>query len=138
MGNGQIVYLESAEPDATALVALYRAVGWSAAEKPERLRLGLLNSDALVTAWEGERLVGLGNALSDGHLVVYYPHLLVHPDYQGRGIGRRLVERLRARYRGFHQQLLVADGGAVEFYRRCGFERAGSTTPLWIYAGTDH
>jgi len=138
MGNGQIVYLESAEPDATARVALYRAVGWLAAEKPERLRLGLLNSDALVTAWEGERLVGLGNALSDGHLVVYYPHLLVHPDYQGRGIGRRLVERLRARYRGFHQQLLVADGGAVEFYRRCGFERAGNTTPLWIYAGTDH
>jgi len=138
MGDGHIVYRESAEPDEAALVALYRAVGWSAAEKPQRLRQGLLNSDALVTAWDGARLVGLGNALSDGHLVVYYPHLLVHPDYQGQGIGRRLVERLMTRYRGFHQQLLVADGGAVEFYRRCGFERAGSTTPLWIYAGTDH
>jgi GNAT superfamily N-acetyltransferase len=33
--------------------------------------------------------VGLGNAISDGALVVYYPHMLVLPEYQGRGIGRR-------------------------------------------------
>ena len=39
---------------------------------------------------------------------------------------------------GFHQLMLVADGGAVDFYRRMGFERAGKTTPLWIYAGGDH
>lgn len=30
---------------------------------------------------DGERRVGIGNAISEGHRVVYYPHLLVHPDY---------------------------------------------------------
>jgi len=25
-----------------------------------------------------------------------------------------------------------------EFYRKCGFERAGKTEPMWIYAGHDH
>ena len=45
---------------------------------------------------------------------------------------------LMARYNGFHQHMLVADGRAIQFYRKCGFERAGKTEPMWIYAGHDH
>ena len=120
------------------VVGLYRANGWSSAEKPVELMAALRNSHSLATAREGGRLVGLGNAISDGHLVVYYPHLLVHPEVQGRGIGRQLMAALQERYRGFHQQMLVADGRAVEFYRKLGFARAGKTEPMWIYAGRDH
>lgn len=120
------------------VVELYRANGWSSAEKPVELLAALRNSHALATARIGSRLVGLGNAISDGHLVVYYPHLLVHPEFQGRGIGKRLMAALQERYRGFHQQMLTADGKALEFYRKMGFERAGKTEPMWIYAGHDH
>ena len=120
------------------VVELYRANGWSSAEKPVELLAALRNSHALATARIDGRLAGLGNAISDGHLVVYYPHLLVHPDFQGRGIGRRLMAALQERYRGFHQQMLTADGRAIEFYKRMGFERAGKTEPMWIYAGKDH
>ena len=119
-------------------VELYRANGWSSAEKPAELLAGLRGSHSLATARIGGRLVGLGNAISDGHLVVYYPHLLVHPDFQGRGVGRKLMAAMQERYRGFHQQVLTADGKAVEFYRRMGFTRAGKTEPMWIYAGHDH
>lgn len=120
------------------VVELYRANGWSSAEKPVELMAALRNSHSLATARIAGRLVGLGNAISDGHLVVYYPHLLVHPQFQGRGIGRKLMEALQERYRGFHQQMLTADGQAIEFYRKMGFERAGKTEPMWIYAGGDH
>ena len=124
--------------EAGEVVALYRANGWSAAEKPAELLAALRDSHSLATARVAGRLVGLGNAISDGHLVVYYPHLLVHPDFQGRGIGRMLMEALQERYRGFHQQMLTADGQAIGFYRKMGFERAGKTEPMWIYAGRDH
>jgi len=67
------------------VVSLYRANGWSSAEKPEQLIPALKNSDALVTARISGKLVGIGNAISDGSLVAYYPHLLVHPNYQDRG-----------------------------------------------------
>jgi ribosomal protein S18 acetylase RimI-like enzyme len=117
---------------------LYRANGWSSAEKPELLHKALLASHSLVTAWDDSRLVGLGNAISDGFLVVYYPHLLVLPDYQQRGIGTGLMQMLMNRYKGFHQHMLVADGRAIDFYRKRGFERAGKTEPMWIYAGHDH
>jgi GNAT superfamily N-acetyltransferase len=82
--------------------------------------------------------VGLGNAISDGHLVDYYPHLLVLPEYQGRSIGTALMQRLMQRYAGFHMSMLTADGRALDFYRKCGFSRAGQTEPMWIYAGNDH
>lgn len=120
------------------VVTLYRANGWSSAEKPEELMAALRNSHALATARIDGRLVGLGNAISDGHLVVYYPHLLVHPDLQGQGIGKKLMAALQEKYRGFHQQMLVADGKAIDFYRKLGFERAGKTEPMWSYQGHDH
>ncbi len=97
-----------------------------------------MNSDSLITAWDGNRLVGLGNAISDGYLVVYYPHLLVHPDYQGKGIGRMIFNRFQKKYGNFHQQTLTADGKAIDFYEKCGFETAGSTQSMWIYQGDEH
>lgn len=120
------------------VLALYRANEWSSAERPEQLEQALANSDCVISAWHGEQLVGLGNAISDGHLVVYYPHLLVLPTYQRRGIGRRIVEKLLARYRDMHQHVLMADGDAIAFYERCGFVRAGHTQSMWIYSGKDH
>lgn len=138
MTSNAIQYSETRDLPLESVLALYRAHGWSSADKPELLHAALSASHSLVTAWDGSKLVGLGNAISDGHLVVYYPHLLVLPGYQGRGIGTRLMQMLMRRYDGFHQQMLVADGRAVEFYRKCGFERAGKTEPMWIYSGRDH
>tara|TARA_R100001143_G_scaffold2775_1_gene5835 strand:+ start:1464 stop:1871 length:408 start_codon:yes stop_codon:yes gene_type:complete len=120
------------------VVALYRANGWSSADKPEQLMSALRNSHTLATARIEGEIVGLGNAISDGSLVVYYPHLLVHPDYQGKGIGRKLMEAMQQVYGDFHQQMLAADGGAIEFYRALGFQRAGKTEPMWVYAGDEH
>lgn len=119
-------------------MALYDALKWSSADKPDQLLKALENSHTVVTAWDGERLVGLGNAISDGFLVVYYPHLLVHPDYQGQGIGTEILRQMQARYSGFHQQAVLADGRAVRFYKKLGFTRAGSCQALWIYQGHDH
>lgn len=120
------------------VIALYRANDWSSADKPEQLLAALRNSHSLVTARVDGRLVGLGNAISDGHLVVYYPHLLVHPAFQGQGIGRQMMDALQQRYAGLHMQMLTADGRAISFYENLGFSRAGQTQPMWIYAGGEH
>ena len=73
-----------------------------------------------MTARVSGRLVGIANAISDGHLVVYYPHILEHPKYQRNGIGRKMMWTLKKRYHGFHQQLLTADADAIEFYEALG------------------
>ncbi|PYJ07860.1 MAG: GNAT family N-acetyltransferase, partial [Verrucomicrobia bacterium] len=98
MNSDSIRFSETRDLPLDSVLALYLANGWSSADKPELLHKALLGSHSLVTAWDGDKLVGLGNTLSDGHLVVYYSHLLILPEYQGRGVGTRLMQMLMARY----------------------------------------
>lgn len=120
------------------VVKLYRLNKWSSADKPEQLMQALKHSHSVVSARIDGQLVGIGNAISDGHLVVYYPHMLVHPEYHRQGIGRKMMQAMQRVYSGFHQQMLTADLDAFEFYTCLGFVRAGKTEPMWIYAGDEH
>ncbi|NEQ42284.1 MAG: GNAT family N-acetyltransferase [Leptolyngbya sp. SIOISBB] len=133
-----VTFSEQRDIPIEQILPIYEANGWSSAQKPQALHQALLNSHGLISAWEGDRLIGIGNAISDGFLVVYYPHLLIHPGYQGQGIGQSIMERLKQRYASMHMHMLVADSEAIQFYEKCGFERAGKTEPMWIYAGDDH
>ncbi|WP_162674653.1 GNAT family N-acetyltransferase, partial [Vibrio variabilis] len=65
-------------------------------------------------------------------------HMLVDPDFHGFGVGRKMMELMQGKYKDFHQQMLTADGEAVDFYKALGFERTGKTEPMWVYAGNDH
>ena len=120
------------------VLAIYKANQWSSVEKPAQLLSALRNSHSLVTARISGKLVGIGNAISDGHLVVYYPHMLVHPEYQRNGIGKKMIGAMQKKYSNFHQQMLTADGNAIEFYKAAGFVKAGETQSMWIYSGNEH
>ena len=120
------------------LIEIYRLNSWSSSEKPELLYKALQNSHTLISAWVNDKMVGVANAISDGYLVVYYPHLLVHPDYQGNGVGTKMMQAMQKKYGDYHQQMLTADGEVVDFYTKCGFEKAGMTKSMWIYQGDDH
>ena len=133
-----IRYSEDRDLKIEQILPIYQAHNWSSAKKPELLYKALLNSHSLVSAWHEEELVGIGNAISDGFLVVYYPHLLVSPKYQGQGIGREIMNILKSKYRDLHMHMLTADADAIDFYKKCGFVRAGKTEPMWIYDGQDH
>ena len=124
--------------EAAEVLELYEANRWSSAKKPVEPLAALRNSHTLVTARVGGELAGLGNAISDGTLVVYFPHFLVHPRFHRQGLGRKMMEALLTRYRNFHQLMLTADGTAIQFYAALGFKRAGKTEPMWIYEGEDH
>ncbi len=134
----EIIISETRDLKIEEIIELYKANKWSSAEKPNELYNALINSHSLITAWKGNKLVGLGNAISDGYLVVYYPHLLVHPNYQGKGIGQMIMDKMQEKYKNFHMQMLTADGKAIDFYKKIGFARAGKTQPMWIYKGNEH
>ncbi len=133
-----VTYQTGISPKEAETVSLYSKCGWSSAEKPKQLLNALSESHRIVTARVDSKLVGLGNAISDGHLVVYYPHLVVDPDYQGKGIGSEIMRQLQEPYKDFHQQMLTADKSAIAFYKKLGYKRAGSTEPMWIYQGDEH
>jgi GNAT superfamily N-acetyltransferase len=115
------------------VLALYKANNWSAADKPKALEQSLQQVSTLISAWHNEELVGLGTALSDGFLVVYYPHLIVHPSYHKKGIGKKIMDKMQEKYAYFHQQVLIAEASSIPFYEKCGFERAANTQSMWIH-----
>lgn len=129
---------EDREISIEKILELYKLNEWSSADKPNELYKGLQHSHSLISAWNKEELVGIGNAISDGYLVVYYPHLLIHPNYQGKGIGKMIMAKMQEKYGEFHMQILTADGESIKFYEKIGFERAGKTEPMWIYKGAEH
>jgi len=67
------------------------------------------------------RLIGAGRALADGRDTAYLADIVVHPDYQGQGLGQRIVERLVACVQGHRKILLYAQPGKEGFYRKLGF-----------------
>lgn len=114
------------------ILDLYRANKWSSAKKPAELFCALKNSHSLVSAWSGEQLVGIGSAISDGSLVVFYPHLLVHPDFKKQGIGTKIMNVMKQKYNGFHAQILTTDAVTVGFYEKLGFQKDPDTISMSI------
>lgn len=75
------------------------------------------NSAYAVTAWDGERLVGVARAVADGSLYATILNVAVDPEYQGLSVGKRLVRRLDELIR---EEIVVLNThpGAVGFYNR--------------------
>ena len=54
-----------------------------------------MNSSRVISAWDGDRLVGLIRVMDDSELVCFINYVLVHPDYHGQGIAGYLLETVK-------------------------------------------
>ena len=108
------------------LVEVAAAGGMYAARRlgRERLARALRGSVRSVAAWDGEQLVGFARLIGDGVSVAYVSLVVVHPDWQDRGLGRRVMETLLDG-REEDKFILEARVGAEPFYQRLGFEPIG-------------
>ncbi len=112
---------------------LFKSVGWISAEYPQRLYKALMNSQTVLTAWDGERLVGLARVLDDSELVAFVHYVLVHPEYQGRKIAGNMVEYIRDKYKNYlYIEGMPEDSKNVAFYERHGFHVMEGGTPIQI------
>jgi GNAT superfamily N-acetyltransferase len=127
-----IRYSMTKEFSAAELERLFLSVGWESGQFPDKLRIAMRNSDKVVSAWDGDRLIGLMNALSDGIMTAYFHYLLVDPEYQKRGIGKKLVERMLAEYRDYLRKTLIAYDKEISFYQYCGLEVGKGKTPMSV------
>lgn len=82
----------------------------------------LKHANLTISAWEGERLVGIARALTDFSYVAYLSDLAVDAAYQRQGIGRRLLEETRRRVWPECMIVLLAAPLANEYYAKLGFE----------------
>ena len=114
-----MIYRDGPPVDPAQLQALFVAIGWG--ERDHAWLVAIVEGSRwVVTAWEGERLVGFTRALSDGIDNAYVSMVAVQPNDQGRGIGREMMHRLMAG-RDHVKFVLHTQPGAKGLYRGCGF-----------------
>ncbi len=108
-----------------AVVALYDSVGWAAYTRdPVGLQTALRNSTFIVSAWRGDQLIGLARALSDDVSIAYLQDILVRPEAQRGGVGRRLVQACLDRFAHVRTLVLLTDNSPAQlrFYAALGFK----------------
>ena len=127
-----ITYSDTHEFTENDLGGLFLSVNWESGKHPDKLRTAMTYYGSVFSAWDGDRLVGLVSAMDDGIMTAYIQYVLVDPQYQGHGIGRRLLNMVKDRYSDFMRIVLVAYNDRVTFYENCGFTGGEGKTPMFV------
>ena len=108
--------------DWVALSELYR-IAPLGDKKPNELKFAYSNSLYKVFVLEAERVIGAGRVVGDGVDTAYLCDIVVHPEFQGRGIGREITLKLMALSAGHKKVILYANPGVELLYEKLGFRR---------------
>lgn len=92
-------------------------------KKAADLKVVFTNSMFRCFVYDDGKLVGVGRALADGIDCSYLADIAVHPDYQGQGLGKEIVLRLRDLSKNHRKIILYAAPGKDRFYLKLGFKR---------------
>jgi predicted N-acetyltransferase YhbS len=87
------------------------------------------HANLVVTAWEGDLLVGISRSLTDFSYVAYLADLAVRDTHQKLGVGRELIACTRAQMGPRSMIVLLAAPAAVDYYPKLGFTKHGSA---WV------
>lgn len=91
-------------------------------DRPDIFANMLKHADVCITAWQGERLIGIARTLTDFSYVAYLADLAVDVEFQKQGIGTRLIEETKKQLGPECMLVLLAAPKANDYYPKLGFE----------------
>ena len=105
---------------------LFTLAGWSDGSETMEMKnyfnLPFKNSTLVISAWKGDRLIGVVRVLSDKVIRSVIYDVAVDPDFQGQGIGRELVKRCIKHYPK-SEWLVQTKEHISGYYEKLGFKR---------------
>ena len=102
-------------------------------DDPHCLQGMIEHSNLIVTAWDGQLLVGIARSVTDFHYCCYLSDLAVDVAYQRQGIGRQLIQATQDALGPRCKIILLSAPAAVNYYAHLGFERHDQA---WVLART--
>ena len=79
------------------------------------------NSNLMVSAWDGHRLVGIARSMTDFHYACYLSDIAVDKDYQRSGIGKKLQNLTQSQLGPRCKLILIAAPDANSYYEHIGY-----------------
>lgn len=109
-----------------------KTTGWAMLDDSV-LEKGLKKDLFSVCIYDDEKLIGIGRVVGDGAVYFYVQDIIVIPEYQGKGIGKKIMQRVEAflaenTYHNSFVGLMAADG-VSEFYLQFGYVRRPDNKP---------
>lgn len=107
---------------------LFFSAGWAGSDPVpdpnilEKFNIPFINSTVVISAWDGERMVGVVRVLSDKFIRSIIYDLVIDPHYQGKGIGAELVKRCISQFPN-SEWLVGCLDDVADFYIKCGFQK---------------
>ena len=98
---------------------------------PADLKIAFSNSMFTCFVYDSGELIAAGRALADGKDCSYICDVAVHPNYQGRGLGKAIVSRLVDLSKGHKKIILYAAPGKEPFYKKLGFKRMATAMAIF-------
>jgi GNAT superfamily N-acetyltransferase len=130
--NMNIEYKETHDFTREQLEELFLSVEWSSGHYPDKLVIAMKNFKTVISAWDGDKLIGMICAMDDGIMNAYVHYLLVNPKYHGLKIGRTLVSMIKEHYKDYLRIAFIAYDEELHFYENCGFEKSKDASPMFI------
>ncbi|UKP00096.1 GNAT family N-acetyltransferase [Nostoc sp. UHCC 0870] len=131
MKHYQIQFREHrhAEIDLYQLQELFDlAAFWAKGRSIEDLSIAITNSDPVISVWDAEKLIGFARATSDGIYRATIWDVVIHPEYQGTGLGSKLVETVLSHPRMQVERVYLMTTHQQKFYEKIGFQANSTTT----------
>ncbi|HLU21068.1 MAG TPA: GNAT family N-acetyltransferase [Bacillaceae bacterium] len=123
MVKHHLTYKHNALITAEQLSNLYKA---STIKRPyddlDRIQKMIEHADIIITAWDGEKLVGIARAVTDYSYCCYLSDLAVDIEYQKQGIGKELIHLLQEKIGEEVALILLSAPTAMEYYPQLGFD----------------
>jgi predicted N-acetyltransferase YhbS len=89
----------------------------------------LRHANLVITAWDGDLLVGISRSLTDFSYVAYLADLAVRESHQHQGIGKEMIRLTQEAMGPRSMIILLAAPAAVDYYPKIGFTHHNSA---WI------
>jgi ribosomal protein S18 acetylase RimI-like enzyme len=107
------------------------AAFWAKERTLKDLKIAVKNSNPVVTVWDKKQMIGFARATSDGVYRATIWDVVIHPHYQGYGLGRKLVETLISHpLLNQVERIYLMTSHQQEFYKRIGFSENITTTMI--------
>jgi N-acetylglutamate synthase-like GNAT family acetyltransferase len=118
------VYLNppTEELDINQLLTLYEKVGWSP-RKEKALLHAIQSSPNICIVKDQNKIIGTGRTIDDNEYYALIVDLMVDPEYQGRGLGKLIIQCLQSRLKNHKFISLTSARGKQSFYEHLGWKK---------------
>lgn len=107
----------------TELKELFSSVGWAQNLSEDQLFTAMSNSSHIVTARDGDKLVGLVRSMDDDIYSANIDCMVVHASYHKKGIAKAMLKALLETISHIEYISVAPDSSATfPLYASCGFK----------------